>query len=285
MVSYDSLGDGGNEYKLQLKNKFISDITIAIAPNNDIVCSGFYGDNNSYAIKGSFFMRIDGESKEKIVENSKEFDVNFITQTMSEKQTKKAKKKAKKGDLSMYEYDLRDLVVRSDGGAILIAEQYYVRVVTTRTQNGGTTTTYYYYYNDIIVINISPEGQIDWYATIPKRQLSVNDNGYYSSFVLAVVEDKLYFIFNDSPLNMNWRKGKPLYYTQYGGLFNKKNRAVLALAMVDMEGTVTKKPLLTAKQDNTITRPKGCMQISANEVLLYARRGKTEKLGKLTFSE
>ncbi len=286
VLSYTTDGEDANEYKLHLKNKFITDITIAIAPNNDIICSGFYGDNKSYSIQGSFFMKIDNASKEKIVENFKEFDVNFITQSWSEKQTKKAKKKASKGkDLSMYEYDLKDLIIRSDGGALLIAEQYYVQVVTTRTSNGGTTTTYYYHYNDIIVINIAPDGQIDWNATIAKRQLSVNDGGYYSSYSMAVVGDKLYFLFNDSPLNQNWRKGKPLYYPSYGGLFNKKNRAVLAMAMVDMEGNIVRKNLYSSKQSKLIARPKACMQINDSEMILYSRYRTKEKLGKLTFSE
>ena len=36
--------------------------------------------------------------------------------------------------------------------------------------NTHTTTTYHYYYNDIIVVNISPKGDIDWTIKIEKTR-------------------------------------------------------------------------------------------------------------------
>jgi len=78
-------------------------------------------------------------------------------------------------------------------------------ITTTSTDaNGGTrtTTVYYYYYNDIIVININPGGETEWTKKIAKRQPSSNDGGFFSSYSLSIVKDKMYFVFNDSPKNL-----------------------------------------------------------------------------------
>jgi hypothetical protein len=94
--------------------------------------------------------------------------------------------------------------LRSDGGAILVAEQYYVQ--TVMPNNGYSMSPYgynsmyynryyynspfysgynnrrpdyYYNYNDIIVVNIRPTGEIEWSARIPKLQESKNDQGLF----------------------------------------------------------------------------------------------------------
>jgi hypothetical protein len=274
---------GENEYVVESKKKFLTDMRIAIAADNNIICAGFYSEMGTYSIGGSYYMRIDSKTEEVIASNYYEFGVDFITMNLTERQEKKVKKKVARGnDVEMYEYDLRDIVLRDDGGILLTGEQYYVRVVTTTTStgNGGTTTTttYYYYYNDIIVINISPEGIIEWTTKVPKRQVSTNDGGFYSSYTMAIVEDKLYFVFNDNARNLNYKQGDVIYPTTYGG----KNAIVVAV-MVDMEGNQARKALFNKEKADVIIRPKVCEQISSNEVLLFGQRRKTHQFARLIF--
>jgi len=207
ILAYLDNGKKIKDYEINLEDKFITDITYTIAKNGDLICSGLYSENGTSSIKGAFYMTIDFDTR-KVKNNSiKEFDEEFITQGWSDKAIAKAKKKEQKKDraIEMYEYDLSDFVLRDDGGAVLLAEQYYVRVVTTTTTdaNGNTTTrtTYHYYYKDVIVVNISPKGKIEWATKIDKYQHSVNDFGYYSSYVLQVDGDKLHLIYNERARN------------------------------------------------------------------------------------
>jgi len=56
---------------------------------------------------------------------------------------------------------------------------------------------YYYYFYEISILSINPDGSLDWHKIIKKEQISLNDEGYYSSFGCKVASDKLYFIYND----------------------------------------------------------------------------------------
>ena len=98
------------------------------------------------------------------------------------------------------------LILRNDGGALLIAEQYFVQEEYDRNQfydpyysnyynRNYNDIDYVYNYNDIIVVNIRPDGEIEWTARIPKRQVTTNDGGYYSSYAMSIVRSKIYFVF------------------------------------------------------------------------------------------
>lgn len=203
-----------DDIEINLKKYFINDMALRIANNGDIVFAGFYSPDESWSIDGSFYLRLDGKSHEVASNNYKEFPLSFISQGHSEYQKKKAKKKEKKGkNIQLYKYDLSDIIMRTDGGIILVAEQYYSVTYTTTTANGGTTTHTTYYYNDIIIVNIDNKGNIVWNKKISKYQMS--GNPWPFSYALGVYDNNIYFVVNDNPKN---RLQKPSHSTRaYGG--------------------------------------------------------------------
>jgi hypothetical protein len=239
----------------------------------------------TFSIKGSYFLTIDNESKQIKTKSFKEFGLDFITQDMTERQQKKTKKRAEKGkDVELYEYDLDNIILKDDGGAVLVGEQFYVHQSTIRSvgANGqvSTRTTYYYNYHDIIVINISPAGEIEWAHKIPKRQTTTDDGGYYSSYALAIVGDKLQFVFNDNARNIydkSLKEGK--VYS-----FSYKNLAV-ALNTVDSNGKQERTSLINTPKKEEIVRPKVSVQVSKNEMILFAKRKKKYQFIKITFKD
>ena len=288
ILSYYNSGNEFKEFPVEIEGKFLTDMQIAINKDQDIICAGFYSNTGTYSIGGSYFLKINSKTKEMTVKSFKEFGMDFITQFMTEKEEKKAKKKAEKGkDVELYEYDLDDIILREDGGAMLIGEQYFIRehTYTTTGANGSTTTrtVYYYYYNDIIVLNISPDGSIDWTTKIPKRQVSINDGGFFSSYTMAIVNDKLYFVFNDNAKNLSYKDGGKLY--NFAPVQKSKDKSVVTLVELDHTGKFTRQALFTAKEAEVITRPKVCEQISNNELLIFGQKKKAHKFAKVTFKQ
>ncbi|MFZ7114627.1 MAG: hypothetical protein ACO1G9_04530 [Bacteroidota bacterium] len=279
IIAFADHGNSKIDYEVKLADNFITDITIAKNDGGDIVCAGFYSKKGQASIDGSFFLTLDPSTKSIKASNMKEFDIEFMTEYMTEGQEKRAKKREEKGkDDEMYEYDLHTLIKRSDGGVMLVGEQFFIRQIQYRCGNSYCTRTNYYY-NDIIVVNIDPAGKIEWAKKIPKRQLSVNDGGFYSSYAIAVTESKIAFIYNDHRDNLDSEKSKRIKNFNLGD----KN-GVVTIATVDDNGVVTRDILFDNTETEVIIRPKVCDQIDESHLLLFGDRRKMEQFGIVTFN-
>jgi len=271
VLLYDQAKDSLKEYKISLDPKFISDVKMEVTDDGDMICAGFYSNRSSNAIIGTFYLKIDKQTKAVSSIGTKDFDQDFLVQFMTAK-------KASKGH-ELYNYMLRHLVLRDDGGAVLVAEQYYeVMVQSYDPQTKMYTYTYYYYYNDIIVISINPDGKIAWAQKIPKLQVSHNDGGFYSSFAFAVSGDKMYFMFNDNPKNLKADvTGKYRY-------MNNPRKSVAVLVTMDSKGNQDRQAMFNNKDLKIILRPKLFLQTNEKQMILYGEKGSTFKLANVKIS-
>ncbi|MDQ3101382.1 MAG: hypothetical protein M3R08_08340, partial [Bacteroidota bacterium] len=282
LLTYDSDGGTPEDHSLQVADKFLQDLTLNIGDEGDILAGGFYGLKGTSSIHGVYFMRLDRKTKAILHSNFKEFEKDFITAYMTEKEEKKATKKAEKKDeeLEMVNYDLDDIIRRDDGGAVMVGEQYqfYVTTHTSTDSNGRTTTrtVYHYVYNDIIVVNIDPSGNIEWAAKVPKRQHTTNDGGYYSSYAMAVKDNMIYLVFNDNGKNLFIQPGQKIEEFRLTG-----KEALITLATIDGDGNVKREALLSPERRDAITRPKSCMQVSDDRMFIFAARKKDYRFGSM----
>jgi len=144
---------------------------------------------------------------------------------------------------------------------------------------GNHTYDFFYNYNDIIVVNIRPNGEIEWATRIPKRQATVNDGGYYSSYAMSIIRDKIYFIFNDNARNlMPSKKGRRDLYSYDG-----KN-SVITLAELRKDGSLQNYLLYNNRDAEIITRPKICKQVGKKEMVVYGELGRKFKFASLQFN-
>jgi len=289
ILAYTNMGEDKREYRVNLNDKFVTDLTFSVANDGDLVCSGFYSEHGTFSIKGTYFFRINTKTEEVYNKNLKAFDIDFVTEMLPERRQEKIKKAAAAGkerrDSELYEYNLDELILRSDGGALLIAEQFFIerrenynnnyygaRRFNTRSNN---QFDYYYYYNDIIVVNIKPDGEIEWATRIPKRQRTINDNGYFSSYAHSIVRDKIYFVYNDNRRNFP-PEGRRVY--NFDG-----RHSIIALAEVSKDGSVRTFPLYNNRDADIITRPKVCKQTGKKEMKIYGEYGRNYRFANLKF--
>ena len=296
------------EYKIDLKDKFVTDLTFRVADDGDLVFSGFYSDKGRSTMKGTCFFKINPRTKDMTSVSTREFDFNFLTENLSQRNKEKAKTASMSNDKSkepeLPAYNLDKLILRSDGGALLVAEQYFIEEQFQNNnrwnnpygfstfgggwndpfydpwswRNGGINRQrdIYYNYNDVIVVNIRPDGEIAWAARIPKSQTSRNDGGIYSSYAMSIVADKLYFIYNEDPRNLDPNRKKT--YSE-----SPDKTSVVVLAEVNKEGQVKRAPLFQNREEGIVTRPKICRQIGRREMAIYGESGRTYRFGSVTF--
>lgn len=298
LLAYDH-GETYKEYLLNLQDKFITDMQFEIAPNGDIVCAGFYSELGTSSIKGTFYLLIDAASREVKKEFYQEFETSFLADFMSERRADKGRE--------LYEYDLNRLEIRRDGGVVLVAEQVYIKELENYNNLNPYGYRYYgtrfglirypygrygygypynnsdidlqYNYNDIMVINLKPDGSIQWARKIPKRQRSKNDKGNYSSYALSVAKGKMFFVFNDNPKNLHKQSSDLKIHN-----FTKGKESVVVLVTLDANGDIKKEPLFQVRDTNTYTKPKVCEQISRDQMIIYSQRNKKTKFAKLNFN-
>lgn len=268
ILAYRNNGAEHKQYKVDLGKEFINELTYRIANNGHLICAGFYSERNSHGLRGSFYFKVDAESEKLYDLGKSPFSKEFLAKFMSERRAEKGKE--------LYRYNLDRLILRSDGGALLVAEQFFIRVLSYYDRFSGTwVERYTYYYNDIITVNINPNGSIAWATKIPKRQ--VDGTGLISSYAMTIVRDKIHFIFNDHPKNL--REKDPDRLRNFKG-----KRSVVTLATLKSNGDYDKYPLFYNKDYDIITRPKICRQVGKNEMVVYGEYRKRYKFGKVVFN-
>jgi len=282
IITFKDNGDIEDEFSVALKGQYITDLQIAVNDDSDIICTGFYSDLGVSTTKGSYFLKLDGIKGRVISENQIELSEDFIKDGMSEKQEKKFDKKKSKGkDPEIREYKIDEIILKDDGSALMTAEQWFVRVVT-RTSTGAngaisTTTTYYYHFYSVVVINYDKDGNELWTEKIKKSQVTTNDGGFASSYVMTVKGDELFFVFNDNPKNILNENDEKTY-----GAFREKEIA-LALHSVDSEGNSEREMLYSRARKDLITIPLASEQITEDELIIFCKRKKNQQFIKVTF--
>ena len=254
IISYQENGAKLVEYDLDIDNVFITDLTFKV--NRDkLTCAGFYSQKKtSNSIKGTCFFSVDIANKEVTGKKAIAFKEDFLSKLMNKRRAKKGKE--------LFRYYLDEIILRSDGGAVLIGEQFYV---ITHSYNSGTgfnnsqTTTYTYYYEDIIIININPDGSVAWATNVPKEQQASTTE--FSSYAHMIVKGKIHFVYND----------------------RITRRSPVMHATVNTKGEVSIKELFNNKDEGILTKPILCKQTSRNEMVIYGERGKRFKFGKIEF--
>ena len=269
---------GFKQFPIAAEGRFFTDMQIKVNNENELICAGFYSNEGTSSIRGSFFMKIDDTSTKTIKDSFKEFDIGFIAQSMKAQQARKAARKEAKGKApELYEFDLDDIIIRSDGGAVLVGEQYFERVIRDRGPNGQLSTTIQYHYLDIFAVNINPLGEIEWAQKIPKYQVSHRGHSILSSYALAVVGSNLHFFFNDTPKNVSYKGIGPVKRNLFTG------DSIVMMVTLNKEGK-KRRSILYAKQDaGARTVPILCKQVSDREMIMFGKRRRSIKYAKLIF--
>lgn len=166
-------------------------------------------------------------------------------------------------------YQIGHIIPRVDGGALMVAEYYDKTVENYEYTNydpyyGYRTSTRqveFYEYDDIILFSIKNDGTPSWHNVIRKKQISREDRGVYSSYAIVKAKQELIFIFNEDV---------------------EQNSNVLQYE-AEADGTLDRKSLFNANQQELQPRPASAEQISYNEVIIPSIYKKTLAFVKLAF--
>ncbi len=321
LLSQSNNGIQLHKYEMPTE-KYFTDINMMLNEKQNLICTAFYTndykhivskfngeiyDRQHYPTDGTYFLKLNGETGKKQEENLEEFSVEFIVKNKREGATNRLIKKDEKGkDISLRSYYTKQVVVKEDGGVIIVAQ--YIsdkpeskdRKQTLLNNNIPVLNEIFkspesqirHYSGDIIVINLSEKGTLLWNEKIFLSQVMSGMSLYYpDGYSLMYQNEKLHFIFNDNSKNITDKEkedGEIYIYNpnSSSSVYSKDKEHAVILLTMDNKGSYTKEILFTpSNKDKTYLYPSLYFQESENEILLFAIGRKLLQFVKLKFNE
>ena len=163
-------------------------------------------------------------------------------------------------------FSVQDVVLREDGGALLIAEmtkEYSRRPnIPGRREFGYTRGGWVdYYYEDLIVYSMHPDGAEHWNKVLHKKQYSQDDEAMYSSYFLLRTPEMLRLLFNDEIRQEN----------------------MVSEYVIRGNGYHRRQSVFSTDYQRLRLRLKNAVQVSYNECIVPSERNGRLSLVKITF--
>ncbi|HWB64132.1 MAG TPA: hypothetical protein VG603_11515 [Chitinophagales bacterium] len=171
------------------------------------------------------------------------------------------------GPGKLYTFTIRKVILRNDGGALILAESYIKDSRETPVGVGFQPGFYNYHtsniyqFNDIIAFSVDSAAQLGWYSVMRKKQASEDDNGLYSSFLTVNQKDKLRLIYMDDIATT--------------GIINEY--------VLSSDGKNERRVLINQEDKDVMLLPKLGKQTAPDEVVLPSYINGVLKMAKITY--
>jgi hypothetical protein len=228
--------------------------------NKRIVLAGFTSAGDENKINGYFGFSMIPSS----LPDEAEIIINRFTSEFAGEVSGKKNKKVKE----ILGYQIQDVVLRQDGGVIIIAES--VREFTRRSQmvapgqfgNAIPTRGFIdYYHEDLVLLATFPDGKEHWKKILFKKQFSQDDNAIYSSYFLVKTPSRLRIIYNDEIKNSN----------------------TVSEYIMDPVGNFERKSVLSTEYQNLKLRFRDAIQIGSSSIIVPSEKQSKINMVKIDY--
>lgn len=229
--------------------------------NGNLVLCYFFDDGtpkDEAAAAGFFYGSYNPSSGEKITSVYLPFTSAFINELTGREMNNKNR---------LYTFNIKKVVLRNDGGALIIAESFIRDSREIAAPMGiqpgfnNYQTSTIYQFNDIIAFSFNGAAEMDWYNIMRKKQASQDDNGVFSSFLIVNEKDKLRFVYLD----------------------DISTSGALAQYTLKSEGKSERAELFNQEQHDLLMLPKLGKQISPAEAVIPSYKNGALQLVKIIF--
>lgn len=256
--TYDGVGEMGVQ-TIYMDDYLTYDVYFAVDNlNAQIAAGGLYAVDNPERAMGLFYLRFSPWTPKDHVLTFTPFEETFLQNLMG--------RDFRDADRGLSEVSVMDIVLRRDGGALLVAERN--RQLERRT--GATGRVYYdgiartmvdYYFDEVFIVSLHPDGTEHWHTILHKKQYSQDDNGMYSSYFLFTTPGALRILFNDEIKYENTVSEYVL-----NGLGEYHRNSLFSTSNLDLR-----------------LRFRDAVQIAANALIIPSERRNRLKLVRLTY--
>ncbi len=245
MYRYDTRDEKMTEVEIDLGGRYITDLAFKLDREENIYLAGFYSYSSTDRMIGTIMQKIKPDGK-AIIDATEPFSKEFLANYLTHSQISRGRE--------LRNFYLNKIVLRSDGGVLLLAEKFYITYRSYRHPQGYWVDREVYHYEDIILTSVSAEGKIEWQNIVEKSQVSENPSTL--SYFNAMSQQGAHVFYEYRPMNLEYN----VYYNT-----------------IDINGNVSARmPLIPAYRSSYEYYPRFCQQINSSESLMvfYQTRGK-----------
>ena len=252
-------------YNIDLKERYIDEVKLKIDNrNNRYLINTFYYKKNRGTIEGLFNYVFDNATATSVVSQFIEIQDSLRAEAKPSGQLR----------FALDNFFIRQVVVKSDGGFILTAEDfttdtrnnnnfnrydylynpysfntygnYYYNPYTGfyRPLSGFNNQTTRYYYGNILILNISKSGQLLQSNVLPKEQYDDNEQNFMS-FSIMTSGKEIHFLYNTD-----------------------RKYQVVSDQSVAADGTITRYPTLKSPQKGYEFMPSLSKQVGGSQMII-----------------
>ena len=178
-----------------------------------------------------------------------------------------------------FAYGVNSIEALDNGGYVVLAEQKWVdgRVVE-KAGGGDETGIQYYHYNNIIAGGVDKKGKFSWIQLYPKAQKTTNDHGYYSSYKVIRIKNKLKLFYNCHEKNLH--KGNLKSVKEFVNNIRTAPKGMAGVLTIYWDGSYERDPMFTG--DNKVVFIPHTFAPNSLEYGVGVTNGKAVKFGSFT---
>ena len=270
LLSYHHKEDLLKTFYFPETERLYNRLTVHIDKNQQVLCSGFYSEPNSLALKGSFSLQLDTKNGQFTAQDHQPFEMEMLAKYMTPAGQRSFEHDYNKGRRSTKFFHIDSLINKKNGGYILLGE--FIQGFMGPEGKAGK-----YMRGNILMVDVDANGKISRTLQVPKNQMGNYLNNSYDSFLAYYDEEQIHFIYNDRIENIPYKERENL--KRYNG--NKK-KSVCMMVSIDNTGKMTRKPLFYAAEQPFQIKPTLSKLLPGNKLLIYGQKGKTQSMGSLS---
>lgn len=256
---YDLERAEGLEIQVDIGGRFITDLAFRLDRSENIYVAGFYSNRGTDMIGGTLLQKLSPDG-ELLQQSLAAFSDGFLSNYLSDGQINRGK------ELRNFYLDPEDgIILRSDGGVLLIAEKFYVTYQSYRDMYGAWIDRALYHYEDVIFTSVASDGEIEWHAIIDKNQVSESPRNLSFFSAISAQGSSIFYEFKPQRRPIN------VYFNNVG-----------------INGEVTEREaLLPDFRYGDAFFPRSSVQINSEEALLVylSNRGRNLSVVKVKLTE